>query len=185
MAADAKTKWDAAIQEAYASNPSHEVIVHTLELIHPKILGEDQEVQPIRIARTHETFWGVLEEDAPYDAGEWVEFIPLAFNFELPTIRESELPKLKVSMDNVGKLMMDPLKQAAASYEPIEVYYRPYLLSTPEKVQMDPPLNLRMHAIRVDAGTVEGLATFDDIMNRVFPGEMYLKDRFPLLFTQD
>lgn len=183
--ADTRDMWDEAIQEAYVSNPSDDVIVHTIEFRNVDIVDENGVAAAMRFVQGQDEFEGGLERTAELNPGEMVLFLPAAFGFELPATREGELPKFKLSIDNVGKILMDPLQQATTSFAPIYVTYRPYLLSNPSKPQMDPPLTLRLHAVKADNMKVEGVATFDDVMNKIFPAANYTRDRFPLLYTQE
>ena len=71
-----------AIREAYASAPSKEIDLLTIELNHPAF------TQPLRVVRDNETLTARLEDTAPENPGETVDFLPYAFDLELPEMDE-------------------------------------------------------------------------------------------------
>ena len=87
---------DAALKEAYASAPSTDVIMHTLEIRHPDFTA------PIRVVRDHADFNATLEADAPENPSEEVTFIGMAFDFILPEVQRSASPEIEISIDNAS-----------------------------------------------------------------------------------
>lgn len=166
-----------ALAEAYASAPSAEVILHTLELRHPSF------TQPLRVVNDHATLTATLEADAPLDAGQPVEFAAFAFRFRLPDVQSTGMPELEIEIDNVSAEVVAYMDQAANSTELIEVTYRPYLSSDTSAPSMDPPLHLVLHDVEADAFSVRGRASFGDYGNRQFPGQSYDGQTFPGLIA--
>lgn len=162
-----------ALSEAYASAPSSEIVMHTLEIRHPTF------TQPIRVVRDYNDFTATLEADAPLNAGESVNFVGMAFDFVLPEVSKATSPEIEISLDNVSAELIAYLDSAANSADLIEVTYRPYLYSDPSGPQMDPPMTLIVRSVTADVFRVRARAGFADIANRKFPNQVYDTSRFP------
>jgi len=163
---------DDALKEAYASAPSSEVVLHTLEIRHPDFTA------PIRVVRDHQDFTAYLEADAPENAGESVTFIAMAFDFILPEVVKSTSPEIEISLDNASGEMVSYLDLAAQSPDLIEVTYRPYLASDPSGPSMNPPMTLVIRSVTADIFRVKAVAGFGDLSNRKFPNQVYDAERF-------
>jgi hypothetical protein len=162
-----------ALKEAYASAPSAEVILHTLEFRHPSF------TTPIRVVRDQSDFTATLEADAPLNPSTAVSFLAFAFDFTLPEVAKSGTPEIEIRIDNISGELIPYLDAAANSGDLIEVTYRPYLASDTSGPQMDPPLTLTVRSITADVFGVRARAGFADLANRKFPGEIYDAERFP------
>lgn len=161
-----------ALDEAYASAPSSEVVLHTLEIRHPDF------TQPIRVVRDHQDFDAYLEADAPENPGEEVTFIAMAFDFTLPEVTKSTSPEIEIGLDNVSGEISAYLDIAANSPDLIEVTYRPYLASDPSGPSMNPPLTLTIRSVTADIFRVKAVAGFADLANKKFPSQTYDTERF-------
>jgi hypothetical protein len=161
-----------ALKEAYASAPSSEVILHTLEIRHPSF------ITPIRVVRDHADLTAFLEADAPEDPGGEVTFVALAFDFILPEISKGASPEIEISLDNVSGEIIGYLDAAAQTAAMIEVTYRPYLASDLSEPQMNPPLTLVIRAVSADVFRIRARAGYADLSNRKFPNEIYDAERF-------
>lgn len=64
-----------ALKEAYASADSEIIILHTLELRHPAFVDENGLPTAIRVVRDNVNHICRLEESAPLNAGQDVEFV--------------------------------------------------------------------------------------------------------------
>lgn len=166
-----------ALKEAYASAPSSEVILHTLEIRHSDF------TQPIRVVRDYNDFDAYLESDAPENPGELVTFIAMSFDFIMPEVSKSTSPEIEISLDNVSGEIIGYLDSAAQSPDLIEVTYRPYLLSDISGPQMNPPLTLVIRSVTADVFRVRAVAGYADLSNRKFPNEVYTSERFAGLST--
>lgn len=163
---------DDALAEAYASAPSSEVILHTLEIRHPDF------TQPIRVVRDHNDFSAYLESDAPLNPGEEVNFIGMSFDFTLPDVSKSTSPEIEIGLDNGSGEIVAYMDAASNSPYLIEVTYRPYLASDPSGPQMNPPMTLIVRSVTADVFRVRARAGFADIANRKFPNQVYDTERF-------
>ena len=161
-----------ALEEAYASAPTEEVVLHTLEIRHPDF------TQPIRVVRDHQDFTAYLEADAPENPGEEVTFIAMAFDFTLPEVTKSTSPEIEIGLDNVSGEITAYLDLAANSPDLIEVTYRPYLASDPSGPSMNPPLTLTIRSVTADIFRVKAVAGFADLANKKFPAQTYDTERF-------
>lgn len=168
-----------AIKEAYASAPSDQIILHTLELRHPAFLDESGSVTAIRVVRDHLDLFARLEDSAPIHGGEVVRFVAMGFELDLPPVDTMPVPEISVTLDNVSREIVRHLDAAAESQSVIEVTYRPYLSSDLEGPQMDPPIHLVLTEVEADIFRVTGRARMLDIGNKAFPGLIYSAKSFP------
>ncbi|WP_240202686.1 DUF1833 family protein [Burkholderia sp. LMG 13014] len=173
------TLYEQALKEAYAANPTHEVVLDTLEIRHPAFVDDEGNQMAVRIVRGYDDVVATLERDAPLDSGQTVTFIAAAFNFTLPGFKEGEIPQLQLTLDNVSREVTAQLEQAIGQVAPIEVTYRPFLYSDLSAPQMDPPINMLLTNVKVDVFQVTGTATLNDVHNWGFPSRMYDIASFP------
>jgi len=166
-----------AIQEAYATAPAGEVILHTLEFRHPAF------TQPLRVVRDRADLNATLESTAPENPNEEVTFVQFAFDLELPDVTSGSSPELLLTMDNVSRDVMGYLDQAANSQNLIEVTYRPYLLTDTSEPQMNPPLTMTLKEVECDIFKITARCGFGDFANRPFPRDVYDLQRFAGLLT--
>ena len=192
-----------AVEEAYASAPVGVITLDTMELWHPTF------AEPIRVVRGYPdtASWVALggasvqavldgmdddaralvglvakpEAGAARNAGEYVPWIALAFDFDLPAVEPVAVPEIVVTMDNVGRELSDHLNAASESGQSLTVIYRPYLSIDIEGPQQDPPLELTLTEVRATPLRATGRARMLDIGNRTFPGRLYTPRRFPNL----
>ena len=162
-----------ALKEAYASAPTDEVILSTLEIWHPSF------TEPIRVVCDTQDFSAFLEATAPRDAGSEVTFIGLPFDFSLPDIDDQSLGQLIISIDNVTAEITKNVELAMQSPEKIQAIYRPYLSTDTSGPQMNPPFYMYIKTISVTMFRIEAKAGFQDMLNRKFPGVVYTLEDFP------
>lgn len=161
-----------AIKEAYALAPSTKVILHTLEI---EQLGVQDSIWIVQSRRTVEA----VTEDSVLRT-----FEPVGFQFALPPSNEEGFRSLTISIDNVGRRVMNFVTTAleqTGPRTPVVMRYRPYLSDDLTAPQMDPPLELYLKDIQINTHSVSGRATFADVVNKKFPSELYTRERFPAL----
>ena len=158
-----------AIKEAYASAPSNEVILDTIELRHASIM------EPIYLVRNLEDVVLTLETSVT------VTFEGAAFRLSLPQSGENGLQELAIAVDNVDRRVSDFFSNAKNFQTPVECVYRPYLDSDHTQPQMNPPLVLYLSDAQVTLFEVTAKATFADILNKKFPSRLYTRAGFPSL----
>jgi hypothetical protein len=168
-----------ALKEAYASAPVGEVIIETLEFRHPAFLDDNGNPAALRVVRDYEPVFATLEATAPMQPGETVQFMAFAFDVSLPGFEENQTPTLSITIDNVGRELTAQIEAATASQQPIEVTYRPYLVSDLSGPQMDPPITMVVVSAVADVFQIQLNATLDDVSNVPFPRRRYMPDEFP------
>lgn len=107
----------AALAEAYASSPSDVVILHTLELRHPAFKDHDGTPIGVRLVCDHQNLSAKLEKTAPLNADEYVTFIAMGFDLELPPVDTARVPEITVTIDNVNRKLIKYLDSAVESAE--------------------------------------------------------------------
>lgn len=190
-----------AIREAYASAPAGVVTLPTVEIRHPTFTA------PIRVVRNHPdtATWLALDEtavqavldtldadtlalvglvakleaSAPANAGEMVAFVALAFDFDLPSVKNTAMPEMTLTMDNVGREISDALELATTSETPIEATYRPYLSTDIDGPQLDPALHLTLSEAQATPSRATARARISNMGNRTFPSVVYTAAKFP------
>jgi len=158
-----------AIREAFASCPSAEVTLETLEIRQSGVQ------EPIYIVRDR------VELVAKDEDGNTLTFRPCGFQFALPSQNEDGFRSMSIAVDNIGREVSSFIKTALSSRVPVEVVYRPYLSSDLEGPQMIPPLVLYLTDITVTVTQVQAQATFLNLVNKKFPLDLYTRSRFPNL----
>ena len=168
-----------ALKEAYASAPSETVLLHTLELRHPAFIDDNGNQTAIRIVRDNKNYTCRLEDTAPLDPGEEVEFQALAFDLELPPVEAIPVPEITLSIDNVSTEIIKYLDRAVETQDMIEMTYRPYLTNDLSTPQMDPPITLVITEVTADISKISATARMMDIGNKSFPAENYTVKKYP------
>lgn len=159
-------------KEAIASAPAGAVMVNTLEMRHESIGGV------LFLAQSLTNFEATLE------TGATVVFEAVPFRITLPRKSAEGLQELQISIDNVDRRISDFCQNAAGFMSPVELLYRPYLMSDLSEPQMVPPLRLFLRNVSVSATEVAGRATYADLINKKFPSDPYTRKRFPGLGDQ-
>jgi len=168
-----------ALKEAYASNPVGQIIIDTLEFRHPSFVDENGNPAALRVVRDYQAVFAGLEITAPLNPGETVQFMAFAFDVTLPGFEENQTPTLAITIDNVGRDLTAQLEAATSSQQPIEITYRPYLLTDLTGPQMDPPINMVVVSATADISQIQLQASLDDVSNTPFPRRRYTPDDFP------
>lgn len=163
------TAWTEPIKEAYASCPSDEVILDTLQ-VHHDSMGTDLFLVADRVDHTFKLEGGATQV-----------FQACAFALSLPPSGEGGAQTLQVKIDNTDKQVSDYLEQVVDTNKPVRLTFRPYLNSDPNTPQMNPPLVLDLTDVDVKGVEVSGKASFVDVINKQFLTSRYTRDRFPSL----
>lgn len=167
-----------ALKEAYASAPSDVVILATIEIRHPAFTA------PIRVVSDYIALNAKLEDSAPLNAGETVEFIPFAFELGLPEMTDKGIPELSLRIDNVSREIMQHIELAMPLPDRLELTYRAYLSTDlTHGPHNDPPLHLNIISIEADAMAITAKASVIDFINKKFPNQEYDETRFPGLIA--
>ena len=170
-----------AIKEAYATNPDNDIILNTIEILHPSFVDDSGNQTAIRLVLDNQNHYLRLENDAPLNNGEKVEFISCYFDFILPAIKENEPGQLQLSIDGVSREISTHIEQAKTT-DIIKVIYRIYLLSNGEIPEMD-PIHGSIQNISVNIFNISGTVLFSDFINTAFPDIYYSPKHFPGLIN--
>lgn len=177
--------YSAALAQAYATAPEDEIVLDTLELLHPTFVDDEGNPIPVRVVNDHDDLVCTLEDTAPLNPGEEVTFKAGRFVFQRPPETESAaLPEVQVKVDNVSKYLTPFLDKAKESLDPITLIWRPYCTSDLGGPHMNPPMMLSLRGVSVTMTSVQGRAGFADIGNRRFPAIEYVGRNFPGLVVR-
>ncbi len=106
-------------------------------------------------------------------------FRPVPSQVVQPTRNDSGRQDLSIIWCGIQGEALAFLDQAAADREhPITCLYSIFLEGSPEP-QIDPWMELSLTNISVTKEAVTAIATRADVLNRIFPREVYRVDRFP------
>jgi hypothetical protein len=111
-------------------------------------------------------------------------FISSNFLVGLPESSDQGTQHLNITVPNVDRAAGDFLEQVPLdSAEPVEITYFTYLSgqADTQQPQNDPPIVLHLTDIELDVFQVSGRASFQSIINKKYPSELYTLDRFPAL----
>ncbi|MDR2892971.1 MAG: DUF1833 domain-containing protein [Deltaproteobacteria bacterium] len=173
-------KMKAALAEAYASAPQNTILLHTLEVNHRSF------TEPARVCRWSvtgpepEVFHCQLEDNAPYNPGQVVDFIGLPFEITLPE-KDTESPgQFTIKIDNIGDRFDEYLENAALHGGTITAIYRVYRKGF--ESSEDGPDSV-YHSIKLHSPRQEGQAIVMDgaVLDWMFKkfGKLYLAKDYP------
>lgn len=163
-----------ALEEAYASAPKGEIILNTVEILHPSF-----EV-PIRLVRNNRNIIAKLEKDAYENPNEMVEFIGAPWDFIMPSIEEDRVPEFGITFDNVSKEITKAISEAVKLPTPVIMIFRPFLASALEYgSQLDPPIEMEIAKASADNFKIKITANMEDTFYAAFLTQRYTDERFP------
>ncbi|MDL2315658.1 DUF1833 domain-containing protein [Desulfovibrio sp. OttesenSCG-928-A18] len=116
-----------ALAQAYAAAKHNTIILHTLEVNHKSF------AEPIRVCRYPVTdnqpdiIALRLEDDAPYNPGQVVDFIGVPFNIVTPDNSTDSIGEFQISLDNVADTLHKYLRSAVIHGGQITAIYRDYV----------------------------------------------------------
>ena len=173
-----------AMAEAYATAPVDIVLLHTLEISHPSF-----EI-PVRVARwpvtgpEPETFRCRLEDDAPRDAGQTVEFTAMPFEVKLPEKSQETCGQFEISLDGVGSQLDETIELAVKGMDVCTAVFRTFIKGREDEgpAEVWPDVEIQNPELDASTGklTVHGVVL--NWINRPF-GRLYTPQRYPGLVT--
>lgn len=171
--------YSTALAQAYSTAPEDEVVLDTLELLHPTFVDDNGDPIPVRVVNDHDDLVCTLEETAPLNPDEVVTFKAARFTFVRPPENETAaLPEFQVQVDNVSKYLMPYLDRAKESLDPVTMIWRPYCVSDLSGPHMNPPFQFALKGVKATMTSISGRAGMSDIGNRRFPAMEYIGKRF-------
>lgn len=173
-----------ALLECYASAVQETIILYTLEINHPAF------TQPARICRWSaaspepEKFLCKLEDNAPHNPGEIVEFIGLPFEVKMPDKTADNSGEFQFKFSGIGFEIDANLEDAALSGGKITTIFREYIkgheLDGPETVFTG--IDIKNPTIDAATGDVTANGSLFDWINRTF-GYNYTPGKYPALVS--
>lgn len=149
----------------YASAPTSEVLIPTLEIKHPAI-------------STIRTCAGFENHTVTLETGEEVTFEASGLDVSLPERNDRGQQNLIFAIENVTGIAQRAIDDAMAEGGDILVIYRSFLssdLSTPA----EPPLRMVLVGADFEGSTVNVTASYMDLINQAWPRERYTADFAP------
>ncbi|MCB5173640.1 DUF1833 family protein [Microvirga lenta] len=166
--------------EAAATAPKDEVMLITLEAIHPVFI-ENGQPSPVRIVRNTVDFNARLEAEAPVGGGLIVPFLAVPFEIDYPRIGQLGA-ECTLRMDNVNREMGRHLEAAVKMNTPITVIFRGYLASDPDTVGQG-PYKLILRSVKRRGSLLEGSLAIAKPQNLRVLREVFDMQRFPALLA--
>ncbi|MDF2809499.1 MAG: hypothetical protein K0S56_530 [Microvirga sp.] len=166
--------------EAAASAPKDEVMLVTIELIHPTFV-EGGVPAPIRAVRNTVDVNFTLEVGAPVGGGTTVPFKAIPFEIDYPRIGQIGA-ECTIRLDNINREASRFLVDAVKINTPITAIFRGYLASDPTTVGQG-PYTLVLRNIKRTGRQLEGSLAIAKPQNMRVLREIYDMERFPSLLA--
>ncbi len=171
-----------AVLEAYASAIQDTILLYALEINHKSFTEPARVIRWSAASPTPETFVCKLEDDAPYNPGEEVEFIGLPFDLKFPDKTENDVGQFQFQIQGVGFELDRDLEAAALAGGKITAILRIYVkgeeLEGPAEIW--PGIDIKSPVIDATTGDVTASGSFFDWINRTF-GYNYTPGKYPAL----
>ncbi len=182
--------WDAAIEEARSSASVDQFELETIELLHPAFVDTEGLPSGIRLVLDERQWTLRLENDAPLDAGELVQFEPCAMRVVRPEQLEGQIGEVKLAFDFVGREVLPWVDEALSIRADGRLIVRSWLASrnmaTGEYTVVGRPLEvlrgLTVRELHASGTSIEITAAFKDLVNVGFPRPRFTQNHFPGLF---
>lgn len=151
------------IATVYASAPTSEVIIPTLEILSPT---------PQRICG------GFEDVTVTQETGQTVTFLGAGLDISLPTADSSGRQNLRFAIDGVTGQAQAQIDAALESGAQVPIIYRPYLASD-LTAPAGPPMRMTLIGGGFEGGHVELEAAYYDLLNTAWPRELYTVEFAP------
>lgn len=155
-----------ALERVYASAPTNEFAVHTLELSHPAF------TTPYRFVQAYDDLTAKLE------TGATVKFQASGIGLSLPKRSVQGREDLIFQLDNVSGEAIAAIRNALEAGGTVEVIYRVYL-SNDLTAPAERAVRLVATAARANIRSVAVVATFRDFVNKAWPRRRYTPQLVP------
>lgn len=173
--------------EAMASAPQDTITLHTLEIDHQAFS------QPLRVCRWPVTgneptvFNCLLEEDAPFNPGEVVQFLGLPLDLGFPDLSAENVGSMSISLSHVGgeldengRGLDDYLESAAMDGGKITAVYRAFIKGREKEGPAVVWWDVKIVNPQYEGQTVSTSGSILDWMNRVV-SRLYTLEEYPAL----
>lgn len=171
-----------AVMESYASAVQETILLYALEFNHRAFSEPARVIRWSAATPTPEKFRCKLEDDAPYNPGQVVEFIGLPFEVRFPDKSENNAGEFQFKVSGVGFELDADLEAAALDGGKITAILRVYVkgeeLEGPAEVW--PGITIRNPSIDATTGDVTASGSLFDWLDRTF-GYNYTPGKYPAL----
>lgn len=163
-----------ALAEAAAIAPITRVMLSTFELWHPTLWA------PIRVVNDYEPLLATLEDDAPRDAGEEVEFLACPVTVGKPEESDAaSTPEVTLQVANVSGLWSDALRRARGSDDLWQIIERVYASDDLSAPAILPPTTLTLTHTSITGSVASLTASFGDPVNFSVPRTTFRREQYP------
>lgn len=149
----------------YASAPSDQVIIPTLEISHPSI-------ETIRLCS------GFEDQVLTLENGDEVTFEASGIQIALPKRDTSGQQNLTFAIEGVSGIAQQRIDAALEAGGPVTITYRTYLSSDPS-APAEPALVMTLVAGTFEGSTVQLQAAYYDLLSYAWPRERYSAEFSP------
>lgn len=169
-----------AWREAMASCPPSSLTHVTFEFRHPVIVDEEtnQQIAIRMVTGALDPIIATIEDTAPLNPGEAVQFEPVMFRSEWPKFGEGKIPEVSVIFDNAARYILKTLQKAIRIRADFAIVYREYLANDLTQPSYPATEFSLKHAL-VNGSRVEGVARLDNLTNMKAPNFFYSIARYP------
>lgn len=163
-----------ALQEAATIAPVQRAMLYAYELWHPTL------TEAFRFVNDKAPLLATLEDDAPRNAGEVVEFIACPLQLERPEESDTAAtPTVALSRPDVAGILKPVFDAARGSIDEwilIERLYASDDTSTPAQL---PPLAFELSNFEIEGAAARLTASFDDDANIAVPAIRFKRSEYP------
>lgn len=163
-----------ALAEAAAVAPITRAMVYAYELWHETL------AEPIRFVNDKVALLATLEEDAPRNAEEEVEFLACPLGADRPT--ESDVaasPSVTIGRPDISGILKAALDGARGSLQPWTLIERLYASDDTSGPAMLPPQTYELTATEVAGAAGKLTASFDDDGVEAIPRITFKRSEYP------
>lgn len=165
------------LQEAAASAPITRAMLYAYELWHPSFAA------PVRFVDDKADLMATLEDDAPRDAGDEVEFVACPLSVDRPEESDTAAaPRIALSRPDVSGLLraaLDTARASAYALDPWTLIERLYASDDTSRPAMLPPRTVELVSVQVSASSASIEAAYDDDDNEAVPAIRFTRAEYP------
>ena len=165
--------YDAALQEVFSA-----------ELYHALIVDAQGNRTSIKAVKNTVPLMIPMEDSAPFNAGQIVQFDPCPFDGIWPDNQPDQVPTAKIRVDNVGRELLPFLPAMTRVDSPLIIRIRVSIFRGEQFVEAAiDPVELSLRSVTVNENYVEGEASPADIVNLQMCRVIYDRQNYPALTT--
>lgn len=163
-----------ALQEAAAIAPIGRAMLYAYELRHPSL------ADPFRFVNDKAPLLATLEDDAPSNAGEEVEFVACPLQLERPEESDTAAtPTVTLSRSDVAGILKPVFDAARGSIEEWVLIERLYASDDTGRPAQLPPLSFELSKFDLAGPEARLTASFDDDANIAVPAVRFKRSEYP------